>query len=128
MKITRIVAVVALTAPLIIAATGFAALCESVESASASTAYQKIDGLLGEKIVVAQLQAVGLSADQARARISQLSQPQLDQLVAQADLIRAGGTIQGDNDHWGPLACMYHQAKTFFYDLYQLIFCWKTLK
>jgi hypothetical protein len=128
MKIAHVIALTVLAVPLIAASSVLAAPCESVESASASTAYQKIDALLGEKIVVDHLKAVGLSAEQARARVAQLNQGQLDQLVAQADLIKAGGTIQDDGDHWGPLECMYKQLSTFFYDVYQLIFCWKTLK
>jgi hypothetical protein len=128
MKITRLTVLVALTTLIISASSVLAAPCASVESACASTAYQKVDGMLGEKVVVAQLKAVGLSAEQARARVSQLNQGQLDQLAAQADLIQAGGTIQGDGNHLGPLECMFHQVKTFFYDVYQLVFCWKTLK
>lgn len=128
MKIAQLIAVVALTVPMFTASSGLAAPCESVESASASTAYQKVDAMLGEKIVVDHLKAVGLSAEQARARVAQISQGQLDQLAAQADLIQAGGTIQGDNNHLGPLECMWKQVSTFFYDVYQLVFCWKTLK
>ena len=128
MKIAHIIALVALTAPVLIATSALAAPCESVESASASTAYQKVDAMLGEKIVVDQLKAVGLSAEQARARVAQLSQGQIDQLAVHADLIQAGGTIQGDNDHLGPLKCMWKQVSTFFYDVYQVVFCWKTLK
>ena len=128
MKIAHVIAVVALTVPIITASSTLAAPCESVESASASTAYQKIDAMLGEKIVVDQLKTIGLSTEQARARVAQLSQPQLDQLAAQADLIRAGGTIQGDKADLGPLKCMWKQVSTFFYDVYQVIFCWKTLK
>ena len=128
MKIAHVIAIVALMTPVLVTTSALAAPCESVESASASTAYQKIDAMLGEKIVVNQLKAVGLSAEQARARVAQLSQGQLDQLAAQADLIQAGGTIQGDNDHLGPLHCMWKQVSTFFYDVYQVVFCWKTLK
>jgi len=128
MKIAHLIAGVVLAIPLITSSSAFAAPCESVESASASTAYQKIDAMLGEKIVVDHLKAVGLSADQARSRVAQLSQGQLDQLAAQADLIQAGGTIQGDKGNLGPLDCMFNQAKIFFYNVYQLIFCWKTLK
>jgi hypothetical protein len=128
MKIAYVTALAALAVSLITASSVFAAPCESVESASASTAYQKIDAMLGEKIVVDHLKAIGLSTDQARSRVAQLTQGQLDQLAAQADLIQAGGTIQDDGNHWGPLECMFNQAKIFFYNVYQLIFCWKTLK
>ena len=128
MNTARFTVLSGLTALFITASTALAAPCESVESASASTAYQKIDAMLGEKIVVNHLKAIGLSTEQAHARVSQLSQAQLDQLAAQADLIQAGGTIQGDNNHLGPLNCMFAQIKVFFYNVYQLIFCWKDLK
>ena len=128
MKIAHVIALAALAVALTTTGSLFAAPCESVESAAASTSYQKVDAMLGEKIVVDQLKAVGLNAEQARARVAQLSQGQLDQLAAQADLIKAGGTIQGDGDFRGPLGCMWKQVSTFFYDVYQLIFCWKTLK
>ncbi|HUJ09208.1 MAG TPA: PA2779 family protein [Verrucomicrobiae bacterium] len=128
MKIAQLIAVVTLAVLMITAPSLLAAPCESVESAGASTAYQKIDAMLGEQIVVDHLKAVGLSADQARARVAQLSQGELDQLVAQADLIRAGGTIQRDERNLGPLDCIFDHLKIFFYDVYQVLFCWKTLK
>jgi hypothetical protein len=83
-----------------------------------------VDALLNERAVVARLQAVGLSSQQAQARLSQLSEQQLGQLAAQADLIQAGGTIQGDEDNLGPLDCMWHQLSCFFVDIYRLVFCW----
>src|SRR6266849_6161014 len=107
MNTARLVVLSAVTAIVVNASSGFAAPCESVESAGASTAYQKVDALLSEKIVVSHLQAIGLSSQQAHARLSQLSEQQLGQLAAQANMIQAGGTIQGDNDgNLGPLTCM----------------------
>jgi hypothetical protein len=105
----------------------FAAPCESVESAGASTTYQKVDALLSEQVVVTRLQAVGLSSRQAHARLSQLNDQQLGQLAAQADLIQAGGTIQHD-ENLGPLDCMWYQLTTFCTNVYRLIFCWGDLK
>ena len=76
-----------------------------------------------------QLQAVGLSSEQARARLSQLSERQLGELAAQADLIQAGGTIQGGNVHpLGPLSYIGHQFCRFFDNVYRLLFSWKDLK
>jgi hypothetical protein len=118
----------ATTALVISATSASAAPCESVESARASTAYQKIDAMLGEKNVADHLQAAGLSSEQAQARISQLSQTQIEQLAAQADLIQAGGTIQRNPGRLGPLDCMFKQIKTLFHNVYQLIFCWGDLK
>lgn len=127
MKIAHLIAVFAVT---LVAASGFAAPSPSVESAGASTAYQKVDAMFGEQIVTARLQAAGLTAQQAHARLSQLSDQQLGQLAAQADMIQAGGTIQGDpnNNHLGPLNCMWHQLTIFATNVYRLVFCWADLK
>ena len=128
MNIARFAVASAVIALVFSATSGSAAPCESVESASASTAYQKIDAMLGERIVADQLKAIGLSSDQALARVSQLNQAQLDQLAAQANLIQSGGTIQHDKNRLGPLDCMFKQIKTFFHNVYELIFCWGDLK
>ncbi|MGO9528075.1 MAG: PA2779 family protein [Verrucomicrobiia bacterium] len=126
MKIAHLAAVSAIT---LSASLGFAAPSESVESAGASTAYQKVDAMFGEQIVAGRLQAVGLTTQQARARLSQLNDQQLGQLAAQADMIQAGGTIQcGDVDQLGPLGCMWHQLTTFATNIYRIIFCWADLK
>src|ERR1700733_1392321 len=84
----------AVSAVILSASVGFAAPIESIESAGASTAYQKVDAMVGEQMVAGRLQAAGLTAQQAHARLSQLSEQQLGQLAAQADMIQAGGTIQ----------------------------------
>jgi hypothetical protein len=124
MKTSRFVILSAVMVMIVGASSTFAAPCESVESAGASTAYQKVDAMLSERVVAARLQAVGLSSQQAQARLSQLSEQQLGQLAAQADLIQAGGTIQGDEDNLGPLDCMWHQLRKFCADVYHLVFCW----
>jgi hypothetical protein len=126
MKIAHLAAVSAIT---LSASLGFAAPSESVESAGASTAYQKVDAMFGEQMVARRLEAVGLTAQQAHARLSQLSDQQLGQLAAQADMIQAGGTIQcGDVDKLGPLGCMWHQLTIFATNVYRVIFCWADLK
>jgi hypothetical protein len=125
MNVLRLVILSVVTSMAITESVLFAAPCESVESAAASTAFQKADALLSEKIVVSHLRAVGLTSEQAHARLSQLSEQQIGQLAAQADLIQAGGTIQhGDVNKLGPLGCMWLEIKTFFCDVYQLVFCW----
>src|SRR5271156_396911 len=117
------------TVMIIGASAAFAAPCESVESAAASTAYQKVDAMLNERTGASRLQAVGLTSQQAHARLSQLSDQQLGQLAAQADLIQAGGTIQGgDVDNLGPLGCVWHQITNFATNVYRLVFCWADLK
>jgi hypothetical protein len=111
------------------ASSGFAAPCESVESAGASTAYQKADALLSEKIVASHLQSAGLSIQQAHARLSQLSEQQLGQLAAQADMIQAGGTIQtGNVNDLGPVGCMLSHLCDLFTNIYRTLFCWRDLK
>jgi hypothetical protein len=125
MKIAYLASLSAVLAIVLSVSSGFAAPIESVESAGASTAYQKVDAMLGEQIVARQLQAVGLTSQQAHARLAQLNDQQLSQLAAQADLIRAGGTIQHDERvHLGPLRCMWRQLTTFAINVYHLVFCW----
>jgi len=129
MNVTRFSVLAAAAAIVIGTTSAFAAPSESVESAGASTAYQKVDAMLSERIVATQLQSIGLSSQQAHARLSQLSEQQLGQLAAQANMIQAGGTIQGDNaGNLGPLTCMWHQIGVFFTNVYRIVFCWKDLK
>jgi hypothetical protein len=126
MKIAHlaVVSVIMLSASL-----GFAAPSDSVESAGASTAYQKVDATLGEQLVASRLQAAGLSAQQVHARLAQLNDQQLTQLAAQADLIQAGGMIQDDHvNKLGPLGCMWHQLTVVAINLYRVVFCWAELK
>ena len=129
MKIANLVSLSAVTAIMLSMSSVFAAPSESVESAGASTAYQRVDAMLNEQIVAGQLQAVGLTRQQAHARLSQLNDQQLGQLAAQADLIQAGGTIQHDEQApLGPLRCMWKQLTTFAINVYRLIFCWGEMK
>jgi hypothetical protein len=129
MNMTRFFFLTAVTAIIVSAASAYAAPCESVASASASTAYQKVDGMLGEKIVASHLQAIGLSREQAQARISQLSERQLGELAAQADMIQAGGTIQkGDVHPGGPFWYIGHQFCRLCDNVYRLLFSWEDIK
>lgn len=100
-----------------------AAPVESVESARASKALQKVDAFLGEKAVAKQLQALGVTREQARARLAKLSEPQLETLAAQIDLVKAGGTIQGSGGV-GPLGCMMDAIGRLMYNFWQFFFCW----
>ena len=129
MNMSRSLVLSAVTAIIVSASSTYAAPCESVASAGASTAYQKVDALLSEKIVVTQLQAVGLSSGQAQARLSQLSERQLGELAAQADMIQVGGTIQKDHvDPLGPLSYIGRQFCRFFDNVYRFLFTWQDLK
>ena len=129
MNMARLAFLSAVAAIIVSVSSAYAAPCESVASAGASTAYQKVDALLKEKIVAAQLQAVGLSSEQARARLSQLSERQLGELAAQADMIQVGGTIQKDHVHpGGPFWYIGHQFCRLFDNIYRLLFTWEDLK
>ena len=122
---TRLVVLFAVSAIVVSVSSTLAAPCESVESAGASTAYQKVDVMLSESVVANHLQAIGMSHQQAQARLSQLSEQQLLQLATHADMIQAGGAIQGGNvNNCGPLGCMFRQISVFFREVYHLIFCW----
>ena len=130
MKIAHLAVLSAIATVVLNASSVFAAPSESVESAGASTAYQKVDAMFGEQMVACRLQVIGLTAQQARARLSQLSVQQLGLLAALADMIQAGGTIHHDEDlnKLGPLGCMWHQLTVFATNVYRLVFCWADLK
>lgn len=129
MKTSRLATLSVAAVALMRASAAFAAPCESVESAAASTTYQKVDAMLNERIVASHLQAVGLNSQQAHARLSQLSDQQLGQLAAQADMIQSGGTIQSGNvNDLGPIGCFVHQLGCLLTNVYHLIFCWGDIK
>jgi hypothetical protein len=128
MKITRSVVAIAVA---LAASSSFvwAAPVESVESSRASTARQKVDTFLSEKVVAQQFTALGISQEQVKARVAQLSESQLQQLAAQVDLIRAGGMIQSGNVvPLGPLTYMGRQLCLLLHNFYQLLFSWGDLK
>jgi hypothetical protein len=127
MKITSLLA--ALAAVLVsLSSSAWAAPVESVESSRASTARQKVDAFLSEKVVTKQLAALGISHEQVSARLAQLNETQLRQLAAQVDLIRVGGTIQGGVEPLGPLGYLGRQLHTLLYNFYQFLICWGNLK
>ena len=112
-----------------ITAAAMAAPVESVESARASAALRKVETFLSEQAVAQQLTALGLSEEQVSTRLARLSDVQLEQLAAQVDLIKAGGTIQGGNPNpWGPLRCIFKPLGRFLYDVFQVFVCWGQLK
>ena len=113
----------------IMTASVWAAPVESVESGRATAAQAKIDAFLGEQLVAQQLAVLGLSPDQARARVAQLSEAQLEQVAAQIDLLQAGGTIEGGNPHpWATLECLMKPLGRLFYNIYHMMFCWGDLR
>lgn len=124
MKIARLTSFIFVVA-LIGVAAAVAAPVESVESARTSAAFQKVDAFLGEKIVTDQLTSLGLSADQARARLANLSEAQITQLAAQIDLLQAGGKIKSAHLHpLGPLCCIIRQIHDFTSYVIHFLFCW----
>ncbi len=128
MKMTALFAI--LTAAIIsVSYSAVAAPVESVESSRASTARQKVDAFLAEKVVARQFAALGISQQQIHTRLARLSDSQLQQLAAQVDLLRAGGMIEGGGLHpAGPFSYMAQTLGTFFYNVYQLLFAWGDLK
>ena len=129
MNKTRLFVLSVAMVTIITASSTYAATCESVASASASTAYQKADSLLNESIVVTQLRTIGLTSQQAQAHLSQLNEQQLSELAAQADMIHAGGTIQdGDTHPGGPFYYIGHQFCRFFDNIYRFLFTWQDLR
>jgi hypothetical protein len=130
MKIARFLVPFVVVATLTICSSLRAAPVESVESASASSAFQKVDAFLSEKVVADQLAALGLSQEQAQAQLARLSEAQIEQFAAQVDLIQAGGTIQRDPNRnpLGPIGCAFKHLGILIYDVFEFLFCWGDLK
>lgn len=133
MKTTQTLLAVGLITVLAVSASVSAAPIESVESSRASVAKQKLDAFLSEKIVVAQLTALGVKPEQVTARLAQLSDTQIEQLAAQIDLLKTGGDIQrGCPNPIGPLdgcpahpvGCVLEQIRLWFKKFFNTFFCW----
>jgi hypothetical protein len=125
MKTSRVLILLAVAALVAGVSSVVAAPVESVESSRASAALQKVDAFLGEEAVAKQLTAMGLTHEQASARLAQLSDAQLEQLAAQVDLIKSGGMIQdGGVNRLGPIGCFLQQVGTFFTNIIRFVFCW----
>ena len=103
---------------------GWAAPVESTESTRA-VALQTVDAFLNEQMVATRLEALGMTRSEITARLAALSDAQLAALAAEVELLQAGGMIQGGNPNpSGVLGCIFRPVGRFFYNLYQLIFCW----
>jgi hypothetical protein len=110
-------------------ATAQAAPVESVESARATVALQKVEGFFSEKAVQDQLVALGVTRDQVQARLAQLTDTQLEQVAAQVDLLKAGGTVQGGNpSRLGPIGCVVRQIRVTVQHVMQFLFCWDDIR
>ena len=103
----------------------FAAPVESVESSRAAAAIEKIDAFLGEAAVAKQMAALGLTRDEVQARLCKLSDTQLENLAAQVDTIKAGGTIQRGVSECNPVVSFCRQVSIFFHNIYSFFFCWE---
>lgn len=102
-----------------------AALVESVKSAVAKPALQRIDAFLCEKSVIAQLIKLGVSPDQAHICLTELSDVQLVQLSAQVDKLMTGGDIQSGNPHpLGPVGCFFKSIGDTIAHIFKVLFCW----
>jgi hypothetical protein len=124
MKIANIMAV-AVVGSLISFSTLQAAPVESVDSAVASPARQKVVSYLNEKAVVAQLNKLGVSADQIQSRLATLNDAQLAQMASQVDKIHSAGDIQGGDPHpLGPLECILKDISCTVKHVIKLLFCW----
>ena len=106
-----------------------AAPVDSIESSRATTSRQRIDAYLAQQTVADQLHSLGVTREQIDTRLAKLTDAQIDAMAAQIDLVQAGGMIQrGHPRPLGVLHCILDPAGRLFYNLYQLIFCWGTLK
>ena len=102
-----------------------AAPIDSIESAVAKPTLQKVDLFLGEQVVATQLSKLGVSADQAHARLVKLDDAQLTQLAAEVDKLKAGGDIQTDDPHpMGPIGCIFKQIGITIAHFFKVLFCW----
>jgi hypothetical protein len=129
MKTARVAILLFVTTVIATLSSVIAAPIESVESSRASVALQKVDAFLGEKAVADQLAALGLTREQASARLAQLSEAQIEELAAQVDLIKAGGTIQGtDTGRCSPIACFFKQLGALLHNIICAAFCWEDWK
>jgi hypothetical protein len=108
--------------------TTIAAPIESVESARATAAFQKVDAFLCEQAVTEQLAKLGLTTEQAHARLARLSDAQLEQLAAEIDTLQAGGTIQGGNPRTlGPIGCVLMQIRDTIVHVIKTLFCFNDI-
>ena len=124
MKIARLIIFPALGAILCVSAVQ-AAPVESVESAAAKPALQKVDAFLSERAVIAQLTKLGISPEQARTRLAKLDDAQLVALAAQVDQLQAGGDVTGGNPHpLGSIGCVFKQIGITVVHFFKILFCW----
>ncbi len=112
-------------AVLVVASAASAAPVESVESGRAATARQTVDEFLCEQVVVQQLTALGVSQEEACTRLASLSEPELEQLAADIQTVRAGGTIEGSSPHpFGIVGCIFRPFAELIHAIISTFVCW----
>lgn len=105
--------------------TAQAAPVESIESAAAKPALQKVDAFLQEQAVLGQFTKLGVSAADAQARLTWLDDAQLTALAAQVDKVQAGGDIEYGYPHpLGPIGCIFARAIDTVVHIFKVVFCW----
>ena len=129
MKATRLFIPLLVVAFAALTSGTLAAPVESVESARASVALQKVDAFLSTELVAKQLATLGLSRELASARLAGLSAAQLEQLAAQVDLLTAGGTIEGGNPRpFFFVGYIFQHLAVLVDNIYRLLFSWGDTK
>jgi hypothetical protein len=120
MKIARLLTILAATT-----VTLRAAQIESIEAAAAKPALQKLDAFLNEQSVATQLADLGLTPEQAQARLAQLDDAQLTRLAAETTALQAGGDItSGTPRPLGPIGCIFKRIGDTIKHVFQVLFCW----
>jgi len=98
---------------------------ESVESAAAKPALQKVDAFLNEQSVARQLTQLGVSSAQVEARLATLDDAQLTQLAAEVAKLQAAGDITSGTPHpLGPFGCVLKKIGDTISHVFKLLFCW----
>ncbi|MCG3149022.1 MAG: hypothetical protein PCFJNLEI_02474 [Verrucomicrobiae bacterium] len=127
MKIASVLSII--TAVVVSLSAAHAAPIESVESALAKPALQKVDAFLNEQAVADHLTKLGLTPADAQARLVRLDDAQLTQLAAQVDTIQAGGDIQrGFPNPLGPVGCIIARTIDTITHIFKVVFCWTDIR
>jgi hypothetical protein len=123
MKLTKAICITAVLAAITLTP-AMAAPVESVESGR-TVALAKVQGFLCEKVVADHMKSLGLTQEQVGARLALLSDAQIEQLAAQVDTIRAGGTVESDPTRLGVVDSFFRQLGAFFYNIFNTFCFWR---
>lgn len=111
---------------------GFCVVAQSApvpsQPSHVTSARQQVEDVLAQQAVRAHLESLGLARMQVEQRLAVMSAEEMVALAQQLNRIQIGGTIQGGNPRpLGVLGCIFQPVGRFFYNLFQLIFCWGPL-